>query len=191
MHSTEAIGMKPRKRQKLILIREPNGREQRPTKEYAPVEVKRLLDAAMTGMRDAEWASSLGRLFVRQKITAPMYAAGKRWAERVVKYHAAIDAPPPNVKALVLEGRSGGTPPDPDSDEGRKRVERDAQAVTDFMAAHSVLVASGILSELMVRNVCERDIQPEGHEQHLALNRGLLWLADYWGLTNQRKSDVK
>jgi hypothetical protein len=170
------------------LVREPNGREQRPAKEYAPVEVRRLLDAAMTGMRDPEWASALGRLYVRQKITAPMYAAGKRWAERVVKYHAAIDAPPPNARALVLEGRMGGTPPDPDSDEGRKQAQRDADAVTSFIEAHCVLIAAGMMSEAIVRNVCERDIQPEGHEQYLALNRGLLWLADYWGLTRQVKS---
>jgi hypothetical protein len=183
--------VKSRKRQKLILVREPNGREQRPAKEYAPVEVRRLLDAAMSGMRDAEWATALGRLYVRQKITTPMYAAGKRWTERVARYHDAIDAPPPNPKALVLEGRMGGTPPDPDSDEGRKRVAKDTQSVTDFMAAHGALLGAGMLAEAMVRNTCERDIQPDGYEQLRALNRGLLWLADYWGLTNQRKSDVK
>jgi hypothetical protein len=185
MHGTQMV--KSRKRQKLILIREPNGREQRPAKEYAPVEVKRLLDAAMSGMRDAEWATALGRLFVRQKITPPMYAAGKRWAERVVRYHEAIDAPPPNPKALILEGRTGGTPPDPDSDEGRNRVAKDAQSVSDFLAAHGALIGAGMLSEAMVRNTCERDIQPDGYEQLQALNRGLLWLAEYWGLTNQRK----
>jgi len=187
MHGLEMV--KSRKRQKLIVVREPNGRVSRSTdeKEYAPTRVRRLLDASMAGMADAEWGTSLGRLYVRQKITTPMYAAGKRWSERVSKYHEAIDAPPPNARALVLEGRAGGTPPDPDSDEGKSRVKRDTQAVTDFLAAHSVLVAAGIMAEAMVRNVCERDTQPEGHEQQIALNRGLLWLAEYWDLTNRRK----
>jgi hypothetical protein len=70
-------------------------------------------------------------------------------------------------------------------------VAKDAQAVTDFMAAHGALFGAGMLAEAMVRNTCERDIQPDGYEQLRALNRGLLWLADYWGLTNQGKRNVK
>lgn len=178
---------------KLVQVREPNGRSQRSTdeKEYAPTRVRRLLDASMTGMADAEWGTPLGRLYVRRKVTAPMYAAGKRWAERVVKYHSAINAPPPDPKALAIGGGGHGKDPDPDSDEGQKRVKRDADAVTDFMAAHSVLVAAGKLPEHEVRRVCEHGAEPDGHEGLLALNRGLLWLAEYWGLTNQRKSDVR
>jgi hypothetical protein len=189
---TGNLGMtqKSRRRQKLVLVREPNGRSSRSVdeKEYAPVRVRRLLDASMAGMADAEWGTALGRLYVRGKLTAPLYAAGKRWSERVAKYHMAIDAPQPNPKALVLEGRMGGTPPDPDSDEGKKRVERDHQSVTDFLTAHGVLIGAGMLAEAMVRNVCERDHQPEGHEQLMALNRGLLWLANHWDLTRTVKS---
>jgi hypothetical protein len=187
---TGNLGMtRTRRRQKLILIREPNGRASRATeeKEYAPTRIKRLLDEAATGYGDPEWGTAIGRLYARGKITAPMWAAGKRWAEKVVKYHTAINAPPPNPKALVLEGRMGGTAPDPDSDEGRKRAAKDEQAVTEFLTAHGVLVGAGMISEAMVRSACERDQLPDGHEQLQALNRGLLWLADYWGLTKREK----
>lgn len=189
MYGTSELMVKSRKRQKLVLVREPNGRASRSAedKEYAPARVKRLLDAALAEMGDPEWGTAIGRLYIRQKITAPMYAAGKRWVERADKYHHAIGAPPPNPKALSFEGHQHGNPPDPDSEEGKKHAKRDIDAVTDFLAAHAVLIAAGMLAEAMVRNTCERDIQPDDYEQLLALNRGLLWLADYWGLTNQRK----
>jgi len=189
MHGVQELMVKSRKRTKLVLVREPNGRASRAEepKEYAPARIKRLLDDALAGYGDPEWGTAIGRLYARQKITAPMYAAGKRWAERADKYHHAIGAPPPNPKALSFEGHERGNPPDPDSAEGKKQAERESQAVTDFMAAHSVLVAAGMLAEAMVRNACERDIQPDDYEQLQALNCGLLWLAEYWGLTNQRK----
>lgn len=188
------VGMKRARRQKLLQIREPNGRHQRPSvdeREFAPTQVKRLRDAALAGMADAEWGTSIGRLYLASKITGPMYAAGKRWSEQVVRYHGAINAPPPNPKALRMGESSRGAPPDPDSDEGRQRAAREAQMVTDFLAAHGILCAAGMIAEATVRNVCERDHCPVGQLETQALSRGLLWLADYWGLTNQRKSNVK
>lgn len=184
MHGNTQTMAKSRKT-KLVLVREPSGRPARATeqKEYAPVAVRRLLDAAMVGMADAEWGSALGRLYVARKVTAPQYAAGKRWAERVAKYHSAINAPPPNARALVIGGSSRGNPPDPDSDDGQRQARRDADAVTDFISAHCILVAAGLLAEYQVRATCERDQYPESHEQVMALNRGLLWLADHWHLT--------
>jgi hypothetical protein len=184
------VGMKRTRRQKLLLIREPNGRAQRPStddREFAPTQVKRLRDAALAGMADAEWGTAVGRLYLASKITGPMYAAAKRWTERVVKYHGAINAPPPNPKALAMGESTRGTSPDPDSPEGRQRAVKEAQAITDFLAAHSVLCAAGMIAEATVRNVCERDHHPVGPLENEALNRGLLWLADYWHLTNQRK----
>jgi hypothetical protein len=178
---------------KLVLIREPNGRAQRSgdEKEFPPAAVKRLRDAAMSGMADPEWGSAAGRLFLAGKISTVQYAAAKRWAERVEKYHHAINAPPPNPRALVIGGASHGNPPDPDSEEGRKRAAKETQAVTDFKAAHGVLCAAGMISEAVVRNVCERDAYPAGQLELEAAQRGLLWLAQFWGLTNHGKSNVK
>lgn len=85
----------------------------------------------------------------------------------------------------------GGTPPDPDSHEGRVRVAKDQQAVTEFQSAHGALLGAGMIAELMVRRACEHDQPPEGHEQLEALKRGLSWLANYWGLTNGEKRNVK
>ena len=75
--------------------REPNGRLSRAgeTKEFAPTLVKRLRDAAVARMDDAAWGSELGRLFLTHHIEAPLYAAGRKWAELVARHHIAMAAP--------------------------------------------------------------------------------------------------
>lgn len=177
------------KKTRLIQIREPNGRASRSemVKQYPPTQVKRLRDAALAGMADPEWGSVCGQMFLQGRLSPPEYAAAKRWSERVEKYHGAIGAPPPNPKALDLDRRSHGTSPDPDSEEGLKLVRRDMDAITDFLSAHSVLCASGKVSEATVRAACERNDCPVGVLEFEALQRGLLWLAEYWNLTNQGK----
>jgi hypothetical protein len=48
-------------RRKSLARREPNGRVQCQEPDISPGEVRRLRDAALRGLRDAEWASELGR----------------------------------------------------------------------------------------------------------------------------------
>src|ERR1700738_3320862 len=159
MHGNIIMAKSKSRKPKLIIVREPNGKPQRSSddREFPPTQVKRLRDAAMRGMADAEWGTVCGRLFLEGRLPAPAYAAAKWWAERVVKYHSAINAPPPNPRAMAIGASSGGEPPDPDSFEGQLRTKREEQAIIDFMAAHSVLVAAGKLAEHCVRSVCEQN----------------------------------
>lgn len=193
MHGNARMAKSKSQKPELIIVREPNGKPQRSSddREFPPTQVKRLRDAAMRGMADAEWGTVCGRLFLEGRLPASAYAAAKWWAERVVKYHSAINAPPPNPRAITIGGSSGGEPPDPDSFEGRLRTKREQKAVTDFMEAHCVLVSAGKLAEHCVRSVCENNYTPCGTLEYEALERGLLWLADHRGLTKQQKNDVR
>lgn len=100
-------------RRKAIAKREPNGRIQRDPPLPPPSEVRRLRDAALSGMRDPTWGTELGRLYLVGKITATMFAAGKRWGELASQYSQALCSPAPDPKAICLE-RMGGSPIDPD-----------------------------------------------------------------------------
>lgn len=173
-------------RRKAMAQREPNGRIQR-VRETAPSEVRRLRDAALSGMRDPLWGTELGRLYLVGKISSPMYAAGKRWGELSVKYSQALCGPCPDPKAVCFD-RSGGESPDPDSYEGRKEARRHERAVTSFIDAHAALKTASTAAERIVRSMCERNEMLLGHEGLIALGNGLSTLAGFWGLTDSRKS---
>ena len=55
----------------------------------------------MRGLRDAEWGTELGRLYLEGTITSAMYAAGRRWTEMAEKYRHSIGVFP--VKSLSAE----------------------------------------------------------------------------------------
>jgi hypothetical protein len=156
-------------------------------KSYGAAEVRRLRDAAMVGLRDEEWGTELGQLFLEGKITGAMYGAGKWWRSRAARYYLAINAPPPAPRAISLELRSGSTGPDPDSEEGQNQTKWDRAAVEDFQEAHAILLGAGALSEKYIRDLCEQNIRPFGTEALMAVSRGLEWLAEYRQLTNQQK----
>ena len=178
-----------RKKSKLTLIREPNGRRSRSAeaKEFAPTLIRRLRDAAVASMEKQEWGTALGRLFLLNEIDGACYEAGKRWAERALCYHSAIGGPPP-VHAAPIEPGSKGSSPDPDSASGRDVVRQDYGAVINFLAAHAVLAAAGKRAEKCVRNLCEDDENPAGAEDLAAAQKGLLWLAQFWNLTANPKT---
>lgn len=167
--------------------REPSGKVQRVPQLPPPSEVRRLRDAALSGMRDPTWGTEIGRLYLAGKISSMAYAAGKRWAEQAVLYSRALCSPSPDPKAVCFD-RSGGDSLDPDSHEGRKEVRRHQRAVASFVDAHAALCACLPSPERVVRAMCERNEMLTGHESLLALNRGLLALASFWGLTDSRKS---
>lgn len=174
-------------RRKALARREPNGRIQRDPPLPPPSEVRRLRDAALSGMRDPTWGTELGRLYLVGKITATMYAAGKRWGEMASLYSQALQSPCPDPKAICFD-RSGGTSPDPDSHEGRREARRHERAVTSFIDAHAALKTHSAGSEIVVRSMCERNEMLPGHESLLRLTGGLSVLAGFWGLTDSRKS---
>lgn len=174
-------------RRKSLAQREPNGRIQREQPLPPASEIRRLRDAALSGMRDASWGTELGRLYLVGKITATMFAAGKRWGELSVKYSQALCSPAPDPKAVCFD-RSGGEGVDPDSAEGRKEARRHVRAVESFIDAHVALRTHSRGSERIVRAMCERNEMLLGHESLLSLSSGLAVLAGFWGLTDSRKS---
>lgn len=180
------------KKAKIVPVREPSNRPSRAADElgrqYGPAEVRRLRDAAVKGLRDPEWGTELGQIYLERKITAEMYGAGKWWRDMAARYATAINAPPASPKALSLDRGSMGTDIDPESEEGAKRASRDRTAVRDFLEAHAVLLGAGVISERYVRDLCEHDHRPFGAYAMEATTRGLQWLADWRGLTSRGKS---
>lgn len=165
--------------------REPNGRLQRENVP-APTAVRRLMDAALTDMRHAEWGTQLGRLALAKTITESMYAAGKKWAEMAGKYQKAIGVFP--VKTSSPQVGRNGSPADPDTPEGQRIARREANQAEDFFAADHVLVNAGPGVRLIVRRVCEDDEMPCGMDELVRLRAGLMLLVSHWNLTNGRKS---
>lgn len=174
-----------RKHTKPVTAREPSGRPQRET-EYAPSQIKRLRDAAMRGLRDAEWGTELGRLSLERSITSLMHAAGRRWRDQAAQYRKAIGVFP--VRSLSVEPVSRAMAPDPDSAEGQEQARRDSEAVEQFFAAHAALVMAGSSAENAVRRLCEDDLSLVGMSELQAARKGLNALASHYGLTNQQKS---
>jgi hypothetical protein len=160
-----------------LRARTPSGQLSRAgrTRELPPTQVRRLRDAALAGLRDPEWGTELGRLYLTGAITAAMYAAGKDWRDKATKYIGTFGLLP--VRSLLVEGRGGSLPPDPETPEGQKRARRDAAAKKRFDEAHQVLLSAGKLAEHTVRRLCEHDETPCGMAELIALRNGLSALA--------------
>lgn len=176
-------------RRKNLAEREPNGRIQRvPT--ISPGEVRRLRDAAVSGLRDPMWGTELGRLHLTGRINSAQFAAGKQWSEYAAQYSQAMLSPNPDPKAIALDAM-GSEPIDPDSHAGRKEARRHERSVASFIDARVALQKTLGTSERILRHVCERNEMVSGHFEVLSLACGLTALADFWGLTRTHKSDVR
>lgn len=180
------------RKRKLFAMREPTGRPSRipadtDIENCAPAQVKRLRDAAMRQMCEPEWGTELGRLFLNGRLSAGQYGAGKWFAVLSARCREAIHVPGMPQKTGFVP-HAGGHAPDPDSYEGRRQVERDRAAVSEFMEAHAALLGAGVLAENAVRRTCEDNKTIESHSQLLHLQRGLEWLAEYRRLTAQAKN---
>jgi hypothetical protein len=167
-----------KRKNRLLRARTPSGQLSRAgrEREFPPAQVKRLRDAAMTGLRDPEWGTELGRLYLEGTITAAMYAAGKEWREKAARYVSTLGHFP--VRTLLIEGRGGSMPPDPDTTEGQKRARREAAAMERFFEAHHVLLSAGKMAEATVRRLCEHNEGPCGMAELIALRNGLAALAE-------------
>jgi hypothetical protein len=166
-------------RRKNTVPRYPNGQPRRAAQLTPPTEAHRLRDAALAGMRDSVWGTSLGRLFLAGQITATQFSAGKRWAELSAKYSVACGGPAPARSAKL--DPDGGTTADPDSPQGRKEARRHGLTVERYLAASRVLKGMGKAAESAVRDVCDRDLHPVGM---IHLRGGLSALAALWGSTS-------
>jgi hypothetical protein len=175
-----------KRKNRLVTAREPNGRIQRSVeRELSPTEARRLRDAAFRGLRDAEWGTELGRMCLEGAITWTMYLAGKRWREQAETYRRAIGVFP--VRSASLERGSRSTTSDPDSEDGRKQAQREANGAERFFEAHARLITAGPVAESMVRLVCEEDISAASYVERVALWKGLRALVDHYNLTKQEK----
>ena len=169
--------MKPR----LVSSREPNGRPQRGPREPSPTEVHRLRDAALRGMRDAEWGTELGRLFLANNITAAQYAAGRKYVQEAARWRSSIGVFPVHTAALE---RGYGRSIDADGPEGQEQAKRDRQAAERFYEAHSILAMSGLVAATSVEAVCEHNL----NANLIGIRIGLQALAHHYGLTDARNS---
>ena len=174
----------------LSVAREPSGRRSRvvtrSTPQFAPTEVKRLRDAALAGMQNPEWGSELGRLLLAGKVEPELYAAGQHWAERATRYRHALDAPRPNPPPARFEPKSPAAAVDPASAAGQKQTAREIAAIGALQEAHAALRTAGVLAERVVRRVCEHDEAVCGTSEFVALRRGLLALALFWGMMRRK-----
>lgn len=157
--------------------RAPSGRPTRAgqSRELPPTQVRRLRDAALRGLREPEWGTELGRLYLAGKLTDSHYSAGKKWGELAYRYRQVILAP--DAKPLSLEIGRGGTPPDPDSPEGRTIIDRDSAIASRFLRACAVLsevrAEWGVNPLSIVRRICEDGGMICGHAELLTLRVGL------------------
>jgi hypothetical protein len=159
-------------RRKALVRREASGKVKRqPVSLPSPLEVVRLRDAALVGMRDRVWGTTLGRLFLTGKITAGQFAAGKHWARLAADYAEAVQAPR-GMRTAALDPE-GGTPPDPDSPKGQKQAAKAADAIADYDEAFVVLERYRWPIAAVVVAVCERGQVPVGWAELLDLRRGL------------------
>jgi hypothetical protein len=138
-------------------------------------------------LRDAEWGTELGRLYLEGAITDSMYGAGKRWREEATSYRAAIGVFP--IRSTSLERGVKSHPPDVDSEDGQKQARQEANATERFFEADAVLVGAGTGAENAVRKLCEDDQSLAGMYELRNARCGLLALADHYRLTAGPKSE--
>jgi len=167
-----------KRKNRLVTARTASGQLSRAgrQRELPPAQVKRLRDAAMAGLRDPEWGTELGRLYLEGTITAAMYAAGKDWREKAARYTKTLGHFP--VRSLLVENRGGSMPPDIDTIEGQKQARREANAMERFFEAHAILLSAGKMAEATVRRLCEHDEGPCGMAELIALRNGLSALVE-------------
>jgi hypothetical protein len=177
------MGVQLATRRDRMARRAPDGRVYRGPEGPSPNEIRRLRDAAVRGLRDAEWGTELGRLYLERQITPEMYSAGKRWRLDAVRHRRAIDVFP--IKPVSLEKGIKSHPPDVDSPEGQEQARRDRDATESFLEAHHVLVMSG--AESAVRRLCEEDQSLVGVQELYTARAGLAKLHEHYRLTDGRK----
>ena len=168
-------------RRKHLAIREPNGRAKRSPlpRMLAPSEVRRLRDAAMAGLRAAEWGTCLGWIYLEKHITESQYAAGRLWGEIMQDYHTATQGPK-SPRTANLDP-SGGTPVDPDSALGHREAHRHVLAVNMAQRGILALKLIGDPVRSVVVDVCEKDEYLVSMDQVEHLRKGLDLLARVWG----------
>lgn len=165
---------------KPMAARKPSGRirAQQQPQLPAPAEVRRLRDAALAGMRPAEWATMLGRLYLADRISTVQFSVGKRWADLAADYSLACQSP--RLPRTAKFDADGSSLLDPESAKGRREAKRHARMIEEYVDGLRVLERAGKPVLCAVRNVCEHDLAPSGWNEVDALRIGLQALAAFW-----------
>lgn len=176
----------PVSRRKVLARRGASGRiiPDRSAELLSPAEAKRLIDLAAAGLRDAIYSSIIGQLYLRNKISASEYAAGKRWFELSNDYSSACQSPP-KPQSKVLDA-VGGTSADPDSPAGIKEARRHERTCASYLEGRHALRLAGAKAERVVSAVCVEGQLPAGMNELSALRTGLRSLSAHWSA--RRKS---
>ena len=185
------LGMAKTGRKRAAVVRTASGRasEAGREREVPPAQVRRLRDAALSGLRDPEWGTELGRLYLSDQITDAMYAAGKQWAEWAAKYRNAIGVFPIRCSSGELRGNSH--PVDPESERGQEIAKREAKHAEDFFKADAVLMQADRGVSTAVRRLCEDNETPGGFAELARVRTGLMHLVSHWNLTGTEKRDSR
>ena len=173
-----------KRKNRLIVAREPNGQPQR-KRSIAPSEAKRIRDEAARKVRHSEYGSELGRLWLDDKISAPMYEAGKKWIIVAVQRSIALQSPSANPRSLNIGSGGESHPIDPDTPQGEREAKHHAKAIVAYETAFESVTKP---SWTAIETVCEQNLALAGHQQLLDFRCGLMILAKLWGLTDGRKS---
>ena len=144
----------------------------------APTQIRRLLDASASGLRDPVWGTIPGKLHLAGKLTSAELAAAKYWATLAANYSAACRSPK-SPRTIAFDATTG-SPLDPDSPLGEQEVERHERISAAWLAARNALRLAGRDAERVVGDVCEREQLPAGLDELNALRAGLRALSDLW-----------
>ena len=112
----------PSSRGPLCPVGKPSPSRPRPSacpRSLRPTELRRLRDAALTGLRSADWGSEIGRLHLTNRLNSAELSTAKRWFELVNAYSIAYRSP--TQPRSVLFDVGGGQPSDPTSEEAGLR----------------------------------------------------------------------
>ena len=172
-----------KRKNRLVTAREPNGQPQR-SRSIAPSEAKRIRDEAARKVRPSEYGSELGRLWLDDKISAPMYEAGKKWIVVAVQRSIALQSPSANPRSLNIGSGGESHPIDPDTPQGEREAKRHAKAITAYETAFEAITKA---SWMAILTVCEQNLALVGHQQLLDFRCGLMILAKMWRLTDMRR----
>ena len=160
--------------------RHPGGRPIVEDPGYAPAAIKRLADAAVAGMADSFWGTSLGMALLKKQITTKECSTGKIWDETYRAYLRAIDCPAPDPKSVSIGEPSRGQPPDPDSFAGVVVSKKDIATVKRFLAMERALNNCGLLISSATRALCEsKSVKSCSYEDLQRAKIGLAALADH------------
>lgn len=166
-------------KRKSLAKREPNGKPKRAAKQQqlpSATEVQRLRTAALAGMRDAAWGTTLGWLHLNGKLTASEMAAGLRYAELVAEYSRVVGSPR-RVRSVQIDGLrtfAGINTPT-----ARRQMLYDQQTVDEFMKTVRLIYYPPVARA--IGSVCEENLMPAGQEELEWLRMGLRKLVDFWG----------